>query len=491
MRALPAVLIASALTFACGPSNGAPSAHSDGALADAPCPKNLTDAAARCGTFTVFEDPVRRGRTIDLYFVVLKAAHPNGRAIYWNPGGPGAAATIFARGLASGDGEVSALRDQYDILLLDNRGMGGSHPLPCALVKEATLAERFAELWPRRVIRACRAAQEGRSDPDQYTTLNAVDDLDRLRGALGYSKLVLDGNSYGTYTAFIYMRRHPEHTEAAILDGVAPPGLLTVPLEDAHGAQLAMDHLVAACAQDTDCHAAFPHFAEHFREVARRFDRGPVAVPFGEHATPVMMSKEVFADRLRQTLYGNNTAALVPFAIDRAYAGDYGPLARMIDATTIGLNGLVETGANLSYACAEQLPFITETAIKSAVAGTFMGDTRIRAEQRACADWNVRAAPHSAFEPVKTDLPILMVSGSDDPTSPAEYGTKALPLLPNAGQVIVKGAAHVTKTPCTDKLKIDFVRQGSVRGLDLKACAADFKRPPFVTTLEAFNRKLG
>lgn len=491
MRVLPAVLIASALAFAGGSSSSAPAPSADGRLADAPCPRTLTDPNVRCGTFTVYEDPVRKGRTIDLYFVVLKAAHPNGRAIYWNPGGPGAATTAFAPGLAAAPSEVSALRDGYDILLLDNRGMGRSHPLTCDLVKDATIAERYAELWPRRVIRACRTALAGQADLDQYTTANAVDDLDRLRGALGYSKLVLDGNSYGTYTAFIYMRRHPANVEAAILDGVAPPGLLTVPLEDARGAQLAVDDLIVACAQDQACHAAFPHFADHFRAVAQRFDRGPVTMPVLDRGAPVRMSKEVFTDRLRQALYATNRAAYVPFAIDRAWGGDYGPLARLIDAATIGINAVVETGPNLSYACAEQLPFITEAAVRKTSAGTFMGDARVRAEQRACAEWRVKVAPRSAFEPVRTDLPILMVSGSDDPASPAEYATRALPMLPNAGQVIVKGAAHITKTPCTDQLKIDFVRQGSVRGLDLRKCAADFKRPPFVTTPEAFGKQFG
>jgi pimeloyl-ACP methyl ester carboxylesterase len=490
MRALPAVLTAALLAISGGPSSGSPSPAADGRLAAAPCPRGLKDPAVRCGTFQVYEDPIRRGRTIDLYFVVLKAAHPNGRAIFWNPGGPGAATTPAAQGLADGlfQKEIAALRDQYDILLVDTRGIGRSHSLNCGLMKRATVAERYRELWPSRALGACRAALAGYADPNQYTTINAVDDLDRLRAALGYSKLVLDGDSYGTYISFIYMRRHPERTEAAVLDGVAPPGFLTVPLEDAKGAQLAMGGLIAACSEDAACRARFPDFASRFRAVARRFELGPVLMPVKDGERPVRMSKQVFADRLRQVLYSNNSAAYVPFAVDRAYLGDYRPLSRLIDATTLGIMTFVEPGANLSYVCAEQLPFITEPAVRRTSAGTFMGDARVRAEQRACAIWRVRPSPRAAFEPVRTDLPILMVSGSDDPASPAEFGTRALPLLPNAGQVIVRGAAHVTETPCTDELKIAFVRAGSVRGLDLSKCAADFTRPPFATGMDSFNR---
>jgi pimeloyl-ACP methyl ester carboxylesterase len=483
-------MIAAAMAFAGAPSGGASPLSDDGRLAGAPCPKDLKDPAVQCGTFRVYEDPVRRGRTIDLYFVVLKAEHPNGRAIFWNPGGPGGATTPAAPALAAGvfQKEIAALRDQYDILLVDNRGMGASHPLGCDLLGRASLAERFRKLWPSRALRGCRAALAGKSDPSQYTTINAVDDLDRLRSALGYSKLVLDGDSYGTYTSFIYLRRHPESTEALVLDGVAPPGLLTVPLEDARGAQLAMDNLARACAEDAACHERFPHFAFRFRALARRFERGPALMPVKDHGRPVLLSKEVFADRLRQALYANGTAAYVPYAVDRAYLGDYGPLAQLIDSTTVAIDTVVEPGANLSYACAEQLPFITPAAVRRTSAGTFMGAARVRAEQRACAIWRVRASPQAAFEPVESDAPILMVSGSDDPASPAEYGTRALLLLPNAGQVIVKGAAHVTETPCTDELKIAFVRAGSVRGLDLSKCAADFKRPPFAASMDGFKR---
>lgn len=50
-----------------------------------------------------------------------------------------------------------------------------------------------------------------------YNTNNAVDDLDSIRAALGYERIVLDGGSYGTFFSLVYIRRHPDHVESAML----------------------------------------------------------------------------------------------------------------------------------------------------------------------------------------------------------------------------------------------------------------------------------
>jgi pimeloyl-ACP methyl ester carboxylesterase len=58
-------------------------------------------------------------------------------------------------------------------------------------------------------------------DLTQYTTDNAVDDVDEVRAALGYPRLNLTGSSYGSRAVLVYLRRHPESARTAILDGVA------------------------------------------------------------------------------------------------------------------------------------------------------------------------------------------------------------------------------------------------------------------------------
>ena len=460
----------------------------------ADCTIGSENYAARCGTFTVYEDrAASSGPVIALPIVVLPARHTEKRVIFWNPGGPGASATQFAPLIAAGliAKELTQLREHYDIVLVDNRGIGGSRPQQCETSPPGHPEYYFLQLWPDVLLKACRDRLAADANLSLYTSSLAADDLDDIRAALGYRKAVLDGASYGTFFYLTYIRQHPAHVESAILDGVAPPGLLIVPLEDAAGAQLAVDQLFEACAKDADCAVHFPRLAAHFAELVHRFDAGPISLsmpnPVTQRPQTVLLSKEVFADRLRQTLYASAAAAYVPYILERAYLQDYDPLSQMVDATTRGFAGVVGVGANLSTTCAEDIPFVTEDEVKRSSAGSFEGDLRVRAQQRACGIWNVKPVAATFNEPVRSNLPMLMVSGSDDPASPPKYAALALPYLPNAKQVIVQGASHVTQTPCTDRLKVDFVLSGSARGLDVSSCSDAFRRPPFATSMQGFE----
>lgn len=459
------------------------------------CVVGTRKTPGRCGTFVVYENrAAREGRTIELRLLVLPARHPSHRAIFWNPGGPGAGAVPLADQIADGvfARELTELREHYDIVFVDNRGVSGAREQQCdAAYPPAHPEVYFLQIWPDAPLRACRERLTQHADLSLYNSSIAADDLDDIRAALGYPRIVLDGVSYGTYFYLVYIRQHPEHVESAVLDGVGPPGLLIVPLEDSAGAQLAMDHLIAACEADRACHASFPQFGPHFAALVHRFDSGPLRIrilnPASGRPQDVLLSKEVFADRLRQTLYGAGPAAYVPYVVERAWREDYVPLGQMIEATTRGLL-FVRVGANLSVTCAEDIPFATEDLIKATSADSFEGDVRVRAQQRACRIWNVASVPASFNQPVRSTVPILMVSGSDDPTSPAKFAAEALRYLPNAKNALVQGAAHATETECTDRLKVRFVLAGSARGLDADSCRAAFHRPPFATSMAGFNQ---
>lgn len=460
----------------------------------AACTEGKAKVPARCGTFVVYEDrAAASGRTIALRLVVLRATHPSGSAIVWNPGGPGASAVDFAPIIADGiiAKELALLRDRYDVVLLDNRGIGGPNAQQCDLTPSAHPDTYFRRLWPDDVLAACRARLARNANLSLYTTSLAADDLDDLRTALGYPKLVLDGVSYGTYFYLVYMRQHPDRVETALLDGVAPPHLLIIPLEDAAGAQLAMNDLIAACGRDRACQANFPRFAEHFSALVRRFDQAPVRMHIRNAVTKrtqtVTLSKEVFAERLRQTLYDPGAAAYVPYVVERAYRGDDVPLGLLVQVVSLGLAAEVEAGNNLSVTCAEDIPFITEADVRRTSANSFEGDVRVRAQQRACRIWNVDPVPATFNATVRSTAPVLMISGTDDPTSPAAFAAQQLAFLPNGKRVLVTGAGHATEIPCTDRLKVAFVRAGSARGLDVSSCSAAFARPPFRTSMAGFG----
>jgi pimeloyl-ACP methyl ester carboxylesterase len=454
-----------------------------------PCVVGQKKAPARCGTFDVFEDrAAQSGRTIPLKLVVVPAKTPSGRAMFWNPGGPGASAIEQAAPIVDGvfAKPFRDLNDTYDLVFVDVRGTGGSAPLTCDLYPPAQPATWFAQLWPDAALRACRTALASKANLDLYTTDITADDLEDVRAALHADRVVLFGGSYGTMLYLDYIRRHPAHVESAVLEGVAPPGIYVIPRDMAQGSQFARNQIIAACAADRGCHAHFPAFAAHLAALEKRLDQGPIRMRIRNLATKrfqtVALSKEVFADRVRQVSYSSEGAAVVPIIVERAYRGDYVPLGGLIQLVAQNFSSIA-TGLNLSMTCAEDIPFITEADVARTSAGTFMGAARVRAQQHACTIWKVRTVARAFATPVRTGAPILMLSGADDPASAPQFGREALRYLPNARQILIPHASHEIELPCADELIVEFVRARSAKNLDTASCAASYRRPPFATKL--------
>jgi len=454
-----------------------------------PCLLPQTKIAAQCGTFGVYEDrQARSGRIIQLNLIVVPAADPGHRAIAEVAGGPGQPVTPFAPYFLSGQAGKArpALHQTYDFIFMDDRGIMGPDALSCTFTPPNDPATYFRYLFPPKIVKDCRASNAATHNLSFYNTNNAVDDLDDIRQELGYQKIVVSGGSYGTFFALVYLRRHGDHVESALLDGVAPPGFQPIPGEPV-GAQHALDDLFVKCRTNIFCQSHFPQFKSHFYALLKRFDAGPLKVPAKNLTTKktqtVGLSKEVFVDTLRHLLYDPEGASYVPYIIDRAYAGDYQPLSAIMQLAIVDLFGSLEP-VYLAYSCSDMLPFISPSALQYAAAHSFTGDLRIRAQRQACKIWNVPAMPASFNDPVRSNAPVLMILGSDDPGTPARYGLDALKYLPNGRAILVKGGGHGADTSCTDELALQFVRAQSAKGLAVDKCSASFKLPPFATSLK-------
>ena len=367
--------------------------------------------------------------------------------------------------------------------------MGKSNPFPCDFTPSNDPASYMAQLFPKRLVAQCRQKSLANHDLAAYHTNASVDDLNDLRAALGYRTMVLSGGSYGTFFSLVYLRRHPDTVASMVLDAVDPPGFQVVPGEPM-GAQKALDDLFTKCRTNARCGARYPHFPQEFRSVLARFDRGPVIVPaenvLTKRTVRVALTKDVLVDQIRHLLYDPFPASYLPYAIHRAYAGNYMPLSQMVQAAAVLLVGDLNQGAFLSYSCSDWMPFISPAALAYARAHSFAGDLRVRAQQIACKTWGVPAMPASFNEPVRSAKPVLMLLGSDDPGTPPQYGQKALKYLPNGRAVLIKGAAHGADNDCTDNLVVQFVRNGSAKSLNVNKCTATFALPPFATSMKGW-----
>jgi pimeloyl-ACP methyl ester carboxylesterase len=353
--------------------------------------------------------------------------------------------------------------------MVDQRGTGESHPLACNMFP--TGADAFRAIYPLDIIAACRSRLAATSDLSAYGTDAAADDLNDIRLRLGYRRIVLVGDSYGTTVALDYVRRHGESVAAAILAGVAPPG----PLNMARGAQTALDDLERRCKAEAACSAAFPQFGAECQTLLIRAKNGGIPVKGG------VISFDVLVERMRDALYSESVAAYIPMIVHRAAHGDPQPLAQLVSALSNQIPGSLATGMFLSVTCPEDMAFMTPGDVAKDSANTFLGDARFREQQAACRVWNVKSVGHSFLDPIRSDVPVLMISGEDDPATPPRYGAEALRYLPNGRQVIVPHAGHVTGSSCVDSIKRQFLGTYDVRSLDI-TCLQSGQRLPFVTS---------
>lgn len=436
----------------------------------------------RCGTYEVFENrAAKSGRTIKLKLVILKSlgSKPAPDAIFPLHGGPGAPATAL---VDLANEILGPVRQDHDLVFVDQRGTGGSNPLTCDVADDAKdLNSFFGDILPPDKVRACREKLQEHADLRLYTTPIAMDDLDEVRAALGYDKIDLIGLSYGTIASQVYMRQHPEHVRSAFLVGVATPNIKQ-PLLFPRSAQHAMDLLFTDCAADKTCHSTFPFLNDEFGVVLSRFNKGPVPVemidPVSKKPMQVKLSRSSFVEGIRLAMYSTGTQQFVPKIIHQAYEKDYVPFEEAAVHLSPGAD--VARGVYFTITCSEGVPFITAKELMDETKNTYVGPERVERHIAACKDWPKGNIDSSYLEPVKSDLPVLMISGEVDGSSPTWFGESALKFLPNGRQIKIRYLGHQFEGRCLRDIFTSFIKDGSAKDVDT-SCTEKIRRPPFAT----------
>lgn len=458
-----------------------------------PCRLPDLDVEARCGTYEVFENrSAAKGRKIPLRVVVIpareKPVEPD-PMVYFE-GGPGGSAIDSASVLME---ELALALRNRDLLLVDARGTGGSHPLDCPEPEGVTgVEERLESFMDPEAARRCAAVLSKGNDLSQYTTDAIVDDVEEVRAALGYGKANLVGASYGTRAVLIYLRRHPDSVRTAHLHSTLPTDA-RVPLHLARHTQAGFDRMVAACAAEASCHAAFPDPRADLDSLLKRLARGPVSVPVSDSSgsggkeRTMRLSRNGAIQTVRYLLYRPAGVSVLPLFLRRAASGDLAPLAQSAFDVASGMSAGSARGLYMAVTCSEDVAFVDRAEAERLAAGTFVGDLRVRQQLAACADWPVAKIPPSFLEPVRSNVPALIYSGEYDPTTPLEWAEQVAKALPRSRILVVPGGSHVfyglEGRECLDRLGSELVIRGGVEDLDLEACRRSIKPLPFVTKL--------
>lgn len=383
-------------------------------------------------------------------------------------GGPGQAATEAGAGVAE---VLRDVRRERAVVLVDQRGTGASNPLDCTLHDPDDMVGPLEDPVPLAKVAEC--VKGWPADTRRYRTVDAADDIEAVRVALGYGRINLWGASYGTRLALEYLRRHGDHARAVVLDGVAPAGMV-LPLAAATDGQAALDRVIADAAAD------FPRMAAELELLlARPPTKTVVAHPRTGQRQALTMGGEDFAVLIRGALYAPELASVLPMAIRRALADDLGPFAAISAALSGGLEDNLSLGLMLAVVCAEDIPRIKPGDVERAVQGTIFGPGLVQPLIDACAQVPTEAAPIELDAPVQSDVPTLILSGGSDPATPPRWGERAAKGLSKSTHVQSAQMGHgLTIRGCVPELIADFLAAGDADELDV-SCVDKIRRPPF------------
>jgi pimeloyl-ACP methyl ester carboxylesterase len=450
------------------------------------CQIGAMDAAehmqARCATIMVPEDRANpAAKQIGLHVAVLKSrsSGPKPDALFYIAGGPGQASTDS---FVQESPAFERIRADRDIVLVDQRGTGGSNRLDCPDMPSDTVP---SDADIAAMTSTCLKRLPG--DPRFYTTTVAVQDLDAVRQALGYKSVDLYGISYGTRVALQYLRAYPDKTRSVILDGVVPADLALGP-DVSLDAQRALGLIFTRCDQDTACHKAFPDLAGSFAALQKDLSGHPVSVSLRDPLSGAPRTESLDWDKVagavRLMSYQSETASLLPLLIHQAaVAHDYAPLmgAELIFADEI--QDSFARGMGAAVLCTEDAPFLSvDPQQEQALHDTYLGASTMDVLVKSCRAWPRGVMTPDFKQPVTSAKPVLLLSGEDDPITPPANAERTAKTLSNSLSLVVPGQGHGNVfRGCVPRIVAAFVDAGSVKGLDT-ACVKDTKAFPFFIT---------
>jgi pimeloyl-ACP methyl ester carboxylesterase len=236
------------------------------------------------------------------------------------------------------------------------------------------------------------------------------------------------------------------------------------------------------------CRRSYPQLRETIARVRGDLARRPLRVSIQDPRTgerdSIKVTENVFLAGLFRPLYVAELASLLPFGVASASRGDFNPLLAQNLEFTDDVSENLSLGMHLAVICSEDIPQVTREDLDAA-GHSFFGRALVDDFLRACTHWPRAQLPDDFYQPVKSEVPALLLSGGIDPATPPRHAEEAARTLAHARHFVAPYLGHgVSLHGCAPRLIETFVRKGSAEGLDGK-CLERIPRPLFLLPLGA------
>jgi pimeloyl-ACP methyl ester carboxylesterase len=416
---------------------------------------------ADCTTFEVpldYQDP--KGDRVELAMTKVRARGESIGSLFVNPGGPGGSAFNYAK---AADYIVSDhIRDSFDVVGVDPRGVGQSDTIRC-LTDEQIDAQISADGSPDTTLEESRLildagfigqACKNKDNPliAHMSTVEVAKDMDIARALVGDPVMNLLGKSYGTAIGTTYMALFPERVGRMVLDGVLPTYLNQLELTQgqAEEFEVLLRYFVSDCLEQSDCPLTgnVDQGVQQIQQFLTELDSEPLT---GVNQRDLTQSLATFA--IVSYLYfpeqdfpdlraGLNAAItrgepdtllnLLDQRISRS------PDGRYTDNSTDAFYAV----SCLDYPVTQSIDDVRDFANQLAISAPTFGDN-LGWGVLACKDW-----PYTAQQ--KTDIiantstPIMLIGTENDPATPIQWAEEVATKLGNAELIVWEGGYNHT-----------------------------------------------
>jgi len=392
-----------------------------------------TKYIAECGTLVVPENWDKVGsRLIALPVVRIPASGPNpAEPVFWLEGGPGGPNLVWA--------PPAWLLEKHAVVMVGYRGVEGTVTLSCPevgrLLKTHAGKDVFstqADLEYVTAVNQCAATlQEAGVDLSGYTVPGVVEDMEAARIALGYQRIDLFSESYGTRVAQIYAYMHPDSLHRLVLIGVNTPGHFIydpVVLDEMVG------HLSKLCAQDVACSSRTSDFAQTMYDINHNmperwllFSIDPDTVRLGTHFM----------------FFSDATMPMIFDAYLAAAEGDPSGLAMVNLLTSMMMPAdQVIFGDQFSKGGTADLEKYAGSDSVS-LGNSIMGAPLSEMVWPMAKEWPIELIPKDLREFQESDVEMLLINGTVDFSTPPTALDESKPYFHKAQMVLLPEFSHV------------------------------------------------
>jgi pimeloyl-ACP methyl ester carboxylesterase len=399
---------------------------------------------------------------IPVYHFKSRSENPRPDPVIYTVGGPGATTMPSAQYM-----KFYQYLDDRDFILVEQRGNFFAQPhLDCPEWSKAVYLSNLPafdeEQYDRLFAEAAQTCKDRLTkngiDLNGYNTNEIAADIHDLVTVLGIDEYNLLTISYSTKIAQVLLRDYPKGIRSVVMDSPLP---LEASYDEESNVNLlaALDRLLADCEKDQNCHAAYPNLKQDFYNYLKDKTKQPLEL---EVENPANGKMEVFYLKGRDLIRvfsGASTAEVadIPFEISKLLKNDLSSVKKQVSYLFNESGDGDGIGMRLSVWCAEEYPFNSQEVIEKETNRhpEIAGLSPATIDASVCEIWSVEKVPAIENQAIRSDVPVLLISGEYDELTPPVWAQKMQKNLPYSHHLLFKGWKHTPTTnwsnPCAMK----------------------------------------